>query len=71
MGSHSKQLRSVREFHITPSNAPNLAVLGFGQDAAGEIYLLGNKSGVPFGEGGVVLRLTPTAEPNDDEAGHD
>ena len=72
VGSQSTELRPVREFHITPSNAPNLAVLGFGQDAAGEIYVLGNKSGVPFGEGGVVMRLTPTAEPEvDDEAGHD
>jgi glucose/arabinose dehydrogenase len=68
--SGSRQLRSIFEFHITPSNAPNLAVLGFGEDAAGEVYLLGNKSGVPFGDGGVVLRLTPTAEPEED-AGHD
>jgi glucose/arabinose dehydrogenase len=65
--SGSKQFRSIYEFHITPSNAPNLAVLGFGQDAAGEIYLLGNKSGVPFGDGGVVLRLTPTADPEEDD----
>jgi glucose/arabinose dehydrogenase len=69
--SLGKQLRNVREFHITPSNAPNVAVLGFGQDAAGELYVLGNKSGVPFGDGGVVLRLTPAAESEDDPAPQD
>jgi glucose/arabinose dehydrogenase len=60
-GSGGRHLRAIREFHITPSNAPNLAVLGFGEDARGEIYLLGNVSGLPFGEGGVVLRLAPLA----------
>ena len=36
-----------------------LAVLGFGRDAAGELYVLGNISGTPFGTGGVVMRLAP------------
>jgi glucose/arabinose dehydrogenase len=69
--SHGKHLRNVREFHLTPGNAPNVAVLGFGQDASGELYVLGNKSGVPFGDGGVVLRLTPAAEPEDEPATQD
>jgi glucose/arabinose dehydrogenase len=34
-----------------------LAVLGFAQDARGEVYLLANESGVPFGDQGFVLRL--------------
>ena len=38
---------------------PTLAVLGMGQDAAGEVYTMGNISGVPFGAGGVVLKLVP------------
>jgi glucose/arabinose dehydrogenase len=38
---------------------PTLAVLGMGQDAHGEIYTMGNISGLPFGSGGVVLRLAP------------
>jgi glucose/arabinose dehydrogenase len=38
---------------------PTLAVLGMGQDASGEVYVLGNISGVPFGTEGVVLRLAP------------
>jgi Glucose / Sorbosone dehydrogenase len=36
-----------------------LALLGFGQDAAGELYVLGNINGTPFGTDGVVLRLAP------------
>ena len=41
---------------------PNsLAVLGMGQDASGELYVMGNVSGVPFGTGGVVLRLAPVS----------
>jgi len=35
------------------------AVLSFGRDAAGELYVLGNISGTPFGTGGVVMRLAP------------
>ncbi len=61
-GGDPRRLRAIHEFHITPSNAPNLAVLGFGEDADGEVYLLGNSSGVPFGTGGVVLRLAPAPE---------
>jgi glucose/arabinose dehydrogenase len=38
---------------------PTLAVLGIGQDTDGELYAMGNISGVPFGNGGVVLRLVP------------
>jgi glucose/arabinose dehydrogenase len=38
---------------------PTLAVLGMGQDADGEIYVMGNINGVPFGSNGVVLRLAP------------
>jgi glucose/arabinose dehydrogenase len=38
---------------------PTLAVLGMGQDAAGEVYTMGNISGTPFGTGGVVLKLVP------------
>ena len=40
---------------------PTLAVLGMGQDADGELYTMGNISGVPFGNGGVVLRLAPAS----------
>ncbi len=52
-------LRRIREFQIVPGNALDLAVLGMGQDASGEVYVMGNISGFPFGTGGVVLRLAP------------
>jgi glucose/arabinose dehydrogenase len=38
---------------------PTLAVLGMGQDANGEVYVMGNISGLPFGTEGVVLRIAP------------
>jgi glucose/arabinose dehydrogenase len=67
--SRKRELNRIREFNITPSNAPNLAVLGFGEDADGEVYVLGNVSGVPFGTGGVVIKLIPA--PHDHGDGHD
>ncbi len=66
--SGNRHLRSIREFFITPSNAPNLAVLGFGEDASGEVYVTGNVTGTPFGSTGVVLRLAPV--PDDDHHRH-
>ena len=41
---------------------PTLAVLGIGQDAVGEVYVMGNISGLPFGTDGVVLRLAPVSQ---------
>ena len=38
-----------------------LAVLGFGQDSQGEIYLLGNESGTLTGTTGQVLRFGPAS----------
>lgn len=35
-----------------------LAVLGMAEDAAGELYVMGNVLGVPTGTAGVVLRIT-------------
>jgi glucose/arabinose dehydrogenase len=37
--------------------ARGLSVLGFGEDARGEIYLLANATGVPGGQTGVVRRI--------------
>lgn len=47
------------EFSFTNPSTPGLSVLGFGQDAAGEIYVLGNSTGIPTGETGVVLKFAP------------
>lgn len=35
----------------------NLFVLGLGEDTRGELYVLANKDGVPFGEEGVVMKV--------------
>jgi glucose/arabinose dehydrogenase len=68
--SRGRKLNAIREFHVTPSNAPNLPILGFGEDVNGEIYVLGNVSGVPFGDGGVILRLAPVANDGEDQPQH-
>ncbi len=36
-----------------------MALLGWGQDAAGELYPMGNISGLPFFDEGVVLKIVP------------
>ena len=69
--SGGQRLRAISEFQITPSNAPNLAVLGFGEDAQGEVYVLGNVSGIPFGTSGVVLQLVPSDHHADDDGDDD
>ena len=45
-------LRKVSELLVLPGSKVSLAVLGIGQDAHGEIYVMGNVSGVPFGKTG-------------------
>lgn len=61
-------LREINELHVPAqgglglqdrqgTEGIGLALLGFGQDAAGEVYVLGNISGTPFGTDGVVQRL--------------
>lgn len=52
----------VEEFQLTQSDRLNINVLGFAQDAHGEIYLLGNETGIPFGATGVVLKIVANSE---------
>jgi plastocyanin/glucose/arabinose dehydrogenase len=47
------------EFQILGQENVGYSLNGFGQDAIGEIYLMGNSTGTPFGETGVVLRIGP------------
>ena len=61
----SGSLREIEELRVVPGNSLALALLGWGQDAAGELYPLGNLSGLPFGDGGVVLKIVPAPEPED------
>lgn len=54
----------IREFTFEDRDGVNLSILGFAQDAAGEVYLLANGTGVPFESTGVVLRLDPAMNDN-------
>jgi glucose/arabinose dehydrogenase len=43
---------------VTSLSDPGMAVFGFAQDSSGELYVLGNKTGVLSGSTGTVLRIT-------------
>ncbi|WP_051109971.1 PQQ-dependent sugar dehydrogenase [Massilia niastensis] len=53
--------RNNRVEHVVPTrpNPFTLAVLGFGQDARGELYLLANGTGTLLGKTGVVMKFVP------------
>jgi len=51
---------AIGELQLTDRDALHLALLGFGQDANGEVYVLANGGGVPFDTTGVVLRIAPS-----------
>jgi len=55
----SAKKSTIKEFELAGQDALNLFVLGFGQDASGELYVLGNSTGVPSGTTGVVLKISP------------
>ena len=50
---------TIKEFRLADQDALNLSLLGFAQDASGELYVLGNSTGVPSGTTGVVLKISP------------
>ena len=67
-GSHG--LNEISQLHVIPGGALSLALLGWGQDASDELYVLGNISGVPFPDAagvptGRVLKLVPAPEADD------
>ncbi len=47
----------IFEFSLYGQDALGMSLLGFGQDAHGELYVLANQVGTPFGDTGVVLRI--------------
>jgi hypothetical protein len=53
------QTSEIREFKLKDQEELGLYVLGFGQDAGGELYVLANATGVPSGTTGVVLKIVP------------
>ena len=57
----------IKEFKLFGQDNLGKSLLGFGQDSQGEIYVMANDTGVPFGTGpnfdvptGVVLRIDPS-----------
>ncbi len=49
----------ILEFQIAGQENLGASLLGFGQDTQGEIYVLANSTGTPFGDTGVVMRIVP------------
>jgi glucose/arabinose dehydrogenase len=47
----------IREFRLVGQSSLGFFVDGFGQDANGELYVLGNTTGTPFEDTGVVMRI--------------
>lgn len=56
----------INEFRLYGQAELGLALNGFGQDAQGEVYVLANATGTPFGDTGVVLRIAPPPPPGTD-----
>ncbi|MCH8109677.1 MAG: PQQ-dependent sugar dehydrogenase [Chloroflexi bacterium] len=49
--------RRVAELRIVGREGLGMPLLGFGQDAGGELYVLANENGTPKGKTGVVMRI--------------
>jgi glucose/arabinose dehydrogenase len=49
----------IRELRIAGQPNLGIALMGFGQDASGELYVLGNQMSLPWGESGSVERIVP------------
>lgn len=47
----------IRELPLADRETLGFSLLGFGRDAGGELYVLANETGTPFGDTGVVLRV--------------
>lgn len=70
---HLDESQQVRELQLVGRQGLGMFLLGFGRDAEGELYVLGNQTGTPFGDTGVVLRIglagTPCAAGDCDRDG--
>lgn len=53
------ETNQILEFQLSGQDELGMSLLGFAQDANGEVYALANTTGTPFGETGVVLKLAP------------
>ncbi len=55
-GDRIKQSK-IFEFTLMGQEKLDMAVLGFGQDASGELYVMVNAPGVPFGNTGAIFKI--------------
>lgn len=51
----------ILELDLTEREVPGFWVLGFGMDSDGELYVLGNETGIPFETTGAIYKLVPNA----------
>jgi glucose/arabinose dehydrogenase len=56
--------RRILELGLEGAEGLGMSLDGFGQDTRGEIYLLANETGTPFGDTGVVMKLVPGGPPS-------
>jgi glucose/arabinose dehydrogenase len=54
--SADPERRTPKVFNLINGHT-NLFVLGFGEGADGELYVLANKTGIPFGDDGIVMKI--------------
>jgi glucose/arabinose dehydrogenase len=57
-GNRIKESKIV-EFQLADRDELGMSLLGFGQDAHGELYVLANNTGTPFGETGAIFKIVP------------
>jgi glucose/arabinose dehydrogenase len=50
---------TIEEFNLIGQKSMGVYLLGFGRDAHGEIYAMGNTTEAPFKNTGVVMRIVP------------
>ena len=53
----------INELPLVKQQSLGMSLLGFGEDADGELYVLANTTGVPFGDTGVVQRMMRAGRP--------
>lgn len=55
----------IKELLLPEQNGLGLALFGFGEDSRGELYVMGNASGIPQGDSGVVLKMVDASAQRD------
>jgi len=70
VGTKQIKTSNIKEFQFDVFGRLGMTVLGFGQDASGEIYVLANNTGVPFGDTGEVLRIVRATDANNSQNSH-